>query len=173
MPIGEQPTVTRGRLTVLSKGYSRVFMFNPPEVSDDKSVAYGTLSMPGASHPVIQYGSGGERVISFQVYLDGDRGRYGREEQRVSISVEDHIRFYQSMLYPAELSMGDMKAVFPYLLLFNFGPLYRDVACVLKAAPLRVSYWSPHLEPVRATMGLALSEVPARTVTQADVFSLR
>jgi hypothetical protein len=66
MALSRSPTITRGRLTIPDRGIVKEFMFNPPDVTDDKGVYHGTLELPGASHPVFQYASGGPREISFE-----------------------------------------------------------------------------------------------------------
>lgn len=168
---GSPPTPTRGRITVLSRGITQELMFNPPTVSDNKAVTYGVIPLPGASHPVLQYGSGGERIINFTVYLDGDRGRYGRlGTSRGTLSVDDLIRFYQSLLYPGEFDVLDFTAVYPSLVSFTMGPLYNGIICVVKSAPVNVTFWTPKMEPVRATINLQLSEVVQRSKTANDVF---
>jgi len=159
MAFGETPTPTRGHITVPDRGLSQGFMFNPANVSDNKGVNYGTVNVPGASHPVYQYGSGGERIISFQIYLDGDRGRFGREETgRQTLSIRNDINFYQSLLYPAEFDTLGFEAVYPPIVLFTFGPMFNNIPCIVKAAPYTVTYWTPGLEPVRATINLTLGE---------------
>ncbi len=52
----------------LSKGY--VFQFNPQTLSDDKTVNYTTRNYTGVSYEDYIWTGGGERVMSFQLFLD-------------------------------------------------------------------------------------------------------
>lgn len=164
------PTVTRGRITVIETGITRNFMFNPPEIVDTKNVNWGQLDVPGASHPVYQYGTGGERNITFELYLDGDRGRYDRLDTQEDISVETEIKFYRSLVYPAKYN-ETFEAVYPHTLLFSFGQYVDNLHCIMKAPPVvRVLYWNPKLQPVRATVQITLAELSEKSQTSQDVY---
>lgn len=168
------PSVTRGRLTVLSTGDSRSFQFNPNEVTDDKGVNWGTLDVPGASHPIYQYGTGGERIISFELYLDGDRGRYGRAEfppsEYLDLSIQSEINFYRSLVYPSQYDSQDFAAVYPYMLSLSMGNYFKALPCIIKSPPtVKITYWTPKMDPVRATVSMSLSEVVSRSQTSAEV----
>lgn len=170
MPLGETPTPTRGRLTIPDRGVSKTFMFNPPNMSDSKGVNYGSIQVPGASHPVYQYGSGGERIISFALYIDGDRGRFGREETgRQTLSIRNDLNFYRSLTYPSEFNTLGFDAVYPPIVLFNFGPMFNNVPCIVKVANYVVNYWTPELEPVRGTVNITLGEQIDESQTADDV----
>lgn len=145
-------------------------MYNPAELTDTKGVNWGTIDVPGASHPVYQFGSGGERIISFELYVDGERGRFGRQQQRdtSSLSIADELVFYRSLVYPAQYGM-DMANTFPYEVLFSFGQLYVQLPCIVKKADWKITYWSPQLEPVRAIISMTLGELTPRSQTQDDV----
>jgi hypothetical protein len=171
----DRVTVTRGSLVVVSRGITQPLMFNPNDVSDDKEISWGTLQVPGASHPIYQYGAGGERSISFDIYLDGDRGRFGRSEQRDALSIQSHIAFYRSLVYPMKFENAtgggvNMSAVFPSLVIFNFGPMYQSVTCIVKKVSVKINYWTPTLEPVRASIGVQLAEVVTRSQVSQDIF---
>lgn len=55
-----------------------VFHFNPTTLKDSHPPTWSATKIPGQSLPVYQYGGSGERVVSFSLYLDGDRGRMHR-----------------------------------------------------------------------------------------------
>lgn len=172
-------TVKKGTITVPSRGTGRTFMFNPNDVSDDKTPNYGSIDLPGASHPVQQFGSGGERLISFQLFFDGDRGRIAArgkyqkdvvELDTIPLSIKDELMWYRSLIYPSKYGAGYYD-VAPYLVLFSMGELYDNVKCIVKAAPFKVNFWTPKMEPVRATMDFKLSEVVDRSVTSDDILA--
>lgn len=161
----------RGMLTIPALQTGRFFMFNPNNIDDDKGTNYGAIDLPGASHPVQQFGSGGERIIKFDLWIDGERGRFGRAQARnvQSLSIVDELTFYRSLEYPVQYG-GDFSQVFPYTVLFSFGKLYKSVPCIVKKADWRVNFWvhDPNdgdLIPVKATIPIVLSEIPAQSVT--------
>lgn len=73
-----QHAVTKGRLSLVELDEVYTFMFNPNEVTDSRSVSFPDQVVPGMSHPVTQYAGGSARIITFELYLDGDRGGLGR-----------------------------------------------------------------------------------------------
>jgi hypothetical protein len=147
-------------------------MYNPNDVSDTKGVTYGSIEVPGASHPIYQFGAGGERLISFDLYVDGDRGRFGRQQARdtSSLSIMDELLWYRSLEYPQQY-FGLFANVFPPLILYNDGPLYKNIRCLVKKADWHVTYWTPKREPVRAIISMGIAEVPTVGVTSQDVIS--
>ena len=58
----------RSKVVDLTKGYQ--FQFNPQSVSDTKSVHYETRGYTGLNYNDYIWGGGGERIISFQLFLD-------------------------------------------------------------------------------------------------------
>lgn len=173
MPGPNSPKVTRGRITIPARGFGRTFMFNPNEIGDAKGISFGSMEVPGASHPVYQFGAGGERLISFDLNIDGDRGRYGREtngRDLTSLSITDELLFYRSLIYPSQYG-NDIAQVFPYTVLFTFGELYSSMPCIVKKADWKVNYWTPKLQPVRATINIALAEIVTKSQTSNDVLT--
>ena len=75
-------SVDKGRFTLVDPdgiGPSRLeFHFNPTIVSDTHPATWTAVKIPGKALPVYQYGGSGERVISFTLRFDGDRGRLER-----------------------------------------------------------------------------------------------
>lgn len=160
-------TPNRGRFTIVERGTTWVFMFNPAEVSDQKGVNWAEGDVPGASSPVIQFGSGKARIISFELYLDGDRGKAARGGD--SLSIEEDIKFFQSLEYPSKYDKGPV-AVSPWTVIFTMGPMYQQVPCKLLQCPTRITYWTPKMEPVRATVSISLREILSESRTALDVF---
>lgn len=71
----------RSKVIDLSKGYR--FQFNPQSVSDSKSVNYETRGYAGLNYNDYIWGGGGERIISFQLFLDNtpqSKQRYFRPD---------------------------------------------------------------------------------------------
>lgn len=59
----QKPTVN-----IAHDGY--YFQFNPERVSDSKGTEYSTVPYPGLNYNDYAWGHGGERIISFQLFLD-------------------------------------------------------------------------------------------------------
>jgi hypothetical protein len=172
-------------------------MFNPGTIRDQKGIAYPDQAVPGMSHPVTQFAGGGARMVTFELYLDGDRGRVGRDqagallnaarppqllrpgESRESTrklnapskSIRDEILFWQSLQYPTVTDGVGMADVHPPVLLFTFGTLFAGLVCVLERCDVTVDYWNIDLEPVRATLGISLKEKVNRSVTRSTIYS--
>ena len=171
-----RPNVDRALFTVLqaNKVVSKRFvMFNPTEISDDKGIIWGSMEIPGASHPVYQYGAGGARTISLELYIDGDRGRFGRQQARdtSSLSIKDELMFYRSLVYPTSHGQQFLNAA-PATVLFSWGELYNGVACIVKKAPWHVFHWTPDGKPVRARIPLVLEEIVDSSVPSSVIFPL-
>lgn len=180
LKLGQAPTNKRGRFTVIDRANRKVneryLMFNPSTVDDTKATNWGTTDVPGASHPVYSFGSGGERLISFELYIDGDRGRFGREQGRNtgSLSIKDELYWYRAMVHPVGYGAA-ASDVAPYLILFTHGELYNNLRCIVKQANWKVNYWVPGPTgptPVRATVSMVLGEAPEQSVTREEVLRL-
>jgi hypothetical protein len=191
--------VTKGRVSLADVGEFWEFMFNPGTIRDQKGIAYPDQAVPGMSHPVTQFAGGGARMVTFELYLDGDRGRVGRgqagallnaarppqllrpgESSRTSKqeqinapskSIRDEILFWQSLQYPTVTDGVGMADVHPPVLLFTFGTLFTGLVCVLERCDVTVDYWNIDLEPVRATLGISLKEKVNRSVTRSTIYS--
>ena len=72
---GDEPLVKR----------RRSFQYFPNTIQDSHASNYQTKSIPGLSHPLYQWTSGGARTISFQAFFSRDR-TYS-EEERASIDL--------------------------------------------------------------------------------------
>lgn len=165
----------KGHITVPDRSLTKYFMFNPAEVTDTKGVDWGTLKVPGASHPVYQSGAGGDRSISFDLFLDGDRGRYKSTPAPVGevggLDISREIEFYQSLLYPGRIELDSMEAMAPYMVLFTFGVLYTAVPCLVFKADVRITDFTSDLAPMRAVISLELKETIERTRTSREVYA--
>lgn len=182
-------TLTKGTITHLKLAITREFMFNPAVINDSKSAMWGADNIPGMSHPVYQFGSGGKRLISFQLYFDGDRGRIlssslggGRQAPlRLNTSdgldVSNELRFYRSLLFGDETTLNApglqtvTVASTPSLVMFTFGSFWKQVQCTVHKADIVSNFFTPRLEPVRATINLTLEEAPSRQVFRNEVIS--
>ena len=169
--------IVRGYIYIPAQAVGRYFMFNPNEVKDTKGITWGSKEIPGASHPVYQYGAGGERLISLNLYIDGDRGRKGRQQARAGVntttgegplSIMDELMWYRSLQYPRAYGQRVVD-VGPSPMLLSFGELYQKTPVICKKADWDINYWTPNLEPVRAVVTLQLAEVVPRSQVRGDL----
>lgn len=167
--------VTKGILVVAETGFSIEFQFNPSEVSESHSPVYGQHAVPGASHPVYQFGAGGERTISFTIYLDAELGRSrGKNTSRfldptdnTKLSLSSVLNEFRSLTFPIEsTSPAGVRLIYApkvYLQLYSVFEAQR-LECVVKKVDPRISYFSPELRPLRASIEIELAESPRRRV---------
>jgi hypothetical protein len=173
----EERRATRGSITRTETGTRLEFMFNPNSISDEKAVTYASQGVPGVSHPVEQYAGGGQRKITFEIYLDADRGRgqqrandANRADKNGSIDIADELRWYRSFLYPKRASGEAFADVEPHTVLFTFGELYKGVPCVVYAAAQTITKFDPLLRPLRATIAVTLVELVESGQSSDDVY---
>lgn len=163
------PQVTKGRLTTVKSGDSRQFMFNPNKIKDDQGVNYGVLT-PAGGTPIYQFGSGGERIITFKLFFDGDRGRIGvGRALGEPLDVSDELNFYRSLLIADAYDRTDISRVFPQQVLFTLGSYVTALLCIVVKAGVTVNFWTPKMAPVRATVDIVLKEVLNRNRVASDV----
>lgn len=184
------PQVVKGRFTRLMDGDYRSFSLNPNDLSDTHGYNYPKATVGGASHPMIQAGSGKSRIITFTLRLDADigyrlkrrnqnntgvtkdRGGYGRENAALGqvMSVADELAWYEHFTYPVgNARLGEQDA-FPPVLLFSFGERYQGTPCVMLDHKANVLQWSPTLSPVRADISLTLEYKMIRRVIADNIY---
>lgn len=157
----------------------REFMFNPTNISHSHSASYGTSLVAGASHPQYQYGAGGEEVLAFDLFLDGDRARAARGIPQNAygnnpLDVADEIDFYESLLLPSRYGGTNITSVFPGIVLFTYGTQWDAVPCIVPSVTTKVEFWVPdpargnRVMPVRATVSLQLKVVVHRSMVAAE-----
>lgn len=192
--------VTKGRFSVIETDEVYDFLFNPNQFVDQRVVGFPDQSVPGMSHPVVQYGAGGARTITFTLYLDGDRGYLGltsarREEnqarrprlldpwesaaersrtrrQGISKSIQAEIDFLQSLTYPIRSEGIGLADVHPPTVLFSLGEQYLGMECVVPSVTVTTTYWTPRMEPIRAEVGITLKQKVARSVERRVVYDV-
>lgn len=158
---------TKGRITLLESPdriETKQFIWNPTTVNDTKAVNWGTSNVAGASHPVYQFGSGGERIISMELQFDAIRSGLYNSEGLLDLTEE--LRWYRSLIYPTAYATSFSK-VSPPRVSFTFGSMWDGVVCIVKKADPKISMFSEKLLPMRATISLEMAEV----VTKSQIFS--
>jgi hypothetical protein len=160
----------KGRITLLESPDRidlKEFIWNPTTVNDTKTVNWGTANVAGASHPVYQFGSGGERVISMELQFDAIRS--GLYNGQGLLDLTEELRWYRSLTYPTAYATAFSK-VSPPRISFSFGTMWDGVICVVKKADPRVLMFSEKLLPLRATVSLEMVEVVTKSQIYSDVY---
>lgn len=161
-------------------------MFNPNTISDSgPTPVYAEQSVPGISFPTTQYAGGGSRRVSFDIYLDGDRGqRRNRPQNRINTAlagvepernpkdITDDIKFYQSLCVPLHQHQesASIERQSPALLLLTMGTMYQSFPCILTRAPVTMTKFTKNMEPLMATINLELIHKPSFSETRQNYF---
>lgn len=91
------------------KGEFLILPFFPESLSDTKAVNWDSMELPGGSHPLYQFVSGGERTFSFVAKLlretkpiSGYNNIDGPIDRRspFNIDINKAVRFLRSCMYP-------------------------------------------------------------------------
>lgn len=172
-----QAVATRGRITVPhTKPLSfREFSFNPRAIRDGGKAEIGAIGIAGASHPIYQFGSGGERVIGFDLQLEAEyiaaqklTGRLTTSNAEIRLDLTEELQFYRALKMPTKYGQG-FGNVAPPIVLFTYGSLYKGIPCVVKSVETRILAWTPDLLPKRATVSIELGEAPNTSIVAGDV----
>jgi len=182
---GHNATPVKGYISVpdyagMGMPVEYVFLYNPAELAEKKDVNYGDTNVPGASHPVHQFGSGGARQITFDLFLDGDRSKFAFKnktkknfttaEMDEIMSVKSDVLYWQSLLLSMEYGRSEFAKVKPPHVIFNFGDLYQNVTCIVKRADPRWTHFNIRMVPIRATLSVQLDEDIERSVTGPEFY---
>lgn len=69
----------------------RSFQYFPESISDSHATNYQTKVIPGLSHPLYQWTSGGARIISFEAFFTRDRTYTDDEKASINVNVSGGI----------------------------------------------------------------------------------
>ena len=145
-------------------------MFNPTEVEWGHTPEYTTTTVPGQSHPVYHWGSGGEELIKFELYFDGDRGSVGRGKE--NLTLQDELRWYRSLEFPAGAGLSDPTAIEAYRVILTLGELFEGKVCVVKkAGPIKIKKFTPKMGAVQMAIPMEFGVCVDRSLTANEVFA--
>jgi hypothetical protein len=122
------------------------FLYNPNTIQDVDSITYNDLRTAGISYPVLVYGGGESRVISFDVYLN-DKVEAGITKKFIT-NLEKYL--------PPRRKSG-YQFVPPPKIQFAFGWMVLD--CYLYSLQKNYTAFSPKLEPIEATLNVSLKVI--------------
>lgn len=147
----------QGAIVDIDNARRVTFTLNPETFQDSKETNFANIEIPGMSHPKIQFTGGGERVVSFSVFL----------HYAVTENVPAAIRQLQSWLYP-EYTSGRLTKAPPRLLMI-FGDTWPDEQWVLVSCNVNRERFNKELECVFAVVDLEFKQYIQQSVDAKDV----
>lgn len=137
MELAPRTKVTKGRLGSLT------FQFNPSGFVDNIGVNYNELTSAGISYPILTYGGGQTRTVSFTIYFND---KFGSGVTQKSIAI------LNNYLPPARKT--GFQFVSPKSIIFAFGWFVKD--CLLQSMQVEYLAFSPDLRPIEANVSVTL-----------------
>lgn len=147
----------RGALVSLDGGARVTFALNPETFTDDKTTELASITIPGMSHPRLQFTGGGERTVSFTVSL----------HHSVSGNVEQAIHALQSWQYP-QYSGGRLAKAPPRLLLI-IGDVWPVEEWILRSCSVVRRRFDRRLDTWIADVSIELVEIVDVSADADDV----
>lgn len=170
------PKVRKGRLTNLRTRRAYYFMYNPTEINRTDGWGWSSHRVPGASHPVITGGSGGDRKISFTLYFDAERGRADNRREgtgETSLDLSMELNAWRAMTYPQDSRSNALPERGPGRFMLNYGPLFSGIEVVVDSVNISVICMTPNLEPMKAAVSVDLTEIVRKSIFATDSLRLR
>lgn len=135
----------KNKITKASLGGMK-FLYNPNTISDSQTTTYNDLKTAGMSYPVMTYGGGERRVLSFEIYLS-DKVQDGITKKFIS-NLEKYLPKARKKGY----QFSSPKAI-----RFTYGFLVKD--CYLLNMETSYTAFSPTLQPTEATVTVSLAVI--------------
>ena len=134
---------TKGYIKNLYNGRITEFLYNPTEYSTSTNINYSVIEAPGMTYPKFQFISGGEKTITFTVFLYGVRG----EPKKFINEINSFLPIGKSGIPFAK----------PPLMLFAFGAYIKK--CILVGFNEDYLEFNEDLSPKRVNIHLTLKVV--------------
>lgn len=164
----------------------------PESLSDSRAVNYETKEIPGGSHPLYQWVSGGERQLSFTAVFTQEN-RLGTRDpllgafitpDKHSVDIQAAISWLRQFTYPSYGAGGlaspplRVRLTFPAMGLGRTpdGSLVSDsLMTIMTGCDVEYMQWWPDGTPKYATVSLGFSEIvqDPRSVRFHDAAALR
>lgn len=178
--IGDGSVSSVGRAETVPNTKSNTFAFQywPESLTDNKQINYASTEVPGASHPLYQFVSGGERTIGFSAVFSDESDPLAQERAQesgssdwvYSIDIRAAVGTMRSFMYPHyERKAGDDLWTRPpdrlLLSLPGTGLGNSDVAesdtvpCIMTQCDVDYRAWHPNGRPRLVQIGLVFSEI--------------
>lgn len=152
-------------------GFTYKFVYNPTEINTSHKVEWGAVCVPGASHPVYQYGSGGEQLINFDLFIDGERGIVAQAPRAGGggLDIKMEVNFLESLELPIHYEPGSFAKTRPPVLIFNFGTKFVNVECIMKSVSTKHTQFTHDGQLVKATVQMQLGVQVDQSRTMLEV----
>lgn len=141
----------------------RAFQYFPEKVQDSKGAEYAQKTIPGGSHPIYTFISGGERSISLEAIFTNENPKDLDPTNPYSVKISDAISWLRTAIYPC-IDRGVSRAP-PLVVLYLPGsfinPTTNDGKIVGILTQVNVVYEAFHRDgtPRIATVALEIKEV--------------
>ena len=146
-----------GAIAEVDSGDIIHFKLNPESIEDSKDTEFASMAIPGMSHPRYQFTGGGERTLSFTIYLHKATGE----------DVPTAIKLLRSWLY-ADYSEGKLSEP-PKKLLIVFGDSWPDEVWLLRSMRITHNKLDKTLNSIYAEAELEFIEYIEQSVSREDV----
>ena len=148
-----------GAIAEVETGDRIHFMLNPESFEDSKDTEFAGIEIPGMSHPRLQFTGGGERTLSFSVFLHSG----------ATDDVPTTIKLLQSWQY-AEYSNGKFVEAPPKLLII-FGDTWPDEQWLLRSCTVTHNRFDKKLNSIFAEVALEFVQYIDESVSREDIRS--
>lgn len=137
--------VPKHKITKAKLG-GKEFLYNPANFHDSQTITFNDLKTAGMSYPIMTYGGGERRTISFEIYLN-DKVKAGITKEFIA-----HLNSY----LPTARKTG-YQFDSPSSLVFAYGWFVKD--CRLINMEIDYTAFTPTLQPMEATVQLTLAVI--------------
>jgi nucleoid-associated protein YgaU len=150
--------LVKGYLTRKDDASVRVtFLFNPKELSVEKSNQFAEVAIPGLSSPIFQFVRGNARSVTMDLFFDTYEEGTDVRAHTDRITGWDAGSMFSNLPGSAKGLMDiDSELHAPPICLFIWGAFVFQ--CVIERVSKRFTLFLPEGIPVRATLSVALKE---------------
>ena len=138
MDLAPRYKVTKAKLGGLE------FLYNPSSFDDAIAVTYNDLKTAGISYPILGYGGGDRRTVTFDIYLN-DKVKAGITKKWIN-----HLETF----VPPRRKKG-YQFVAPKKMIFAYGVFVAE--CYLTNMNVQRTAFYPNLDPLEATIQVTLA----------------
>ena len=173
------PPVVRGRITNARTKEFLEFHLNPDKVSVTHATNFVTDLVPGSSHALRRWASGGVEECTFNLKLDGDMSlrRFGvvlenslNPTPNQPFSIQGFLDYLRAFNFPTDPLVdvggdgGTDQAI------FNFGSRFRNWPCDIQVTKEDLTEFGSDLVPTAGTMDIKLCYRAISSVTYSQVW---
>ena len=171
------PKTAKGMLLNLNAGLMLPFMLNPRPITQRKNVSWDIEEIPGLPAPIHYYQSGGQKVITFDLFYDASEagvssGHFNFVDLIGTMGIQSII---ESFLYPQAYELKDIsirrlinqnKFVAPPLMYLVLG--FRFWKGYLMSAPMEENKWNKNLFPTQFSTSIEFSVVEDGVINEIN-----